>query len=163
MELRLRALRTDPSAYGSSYEEAKKFKEDEWKRRMKSTLFALTADEPIGMIVCYFNEGLKTRHIASIYGFYVSPERRGEGVGTKLFDRALALIQRNRRIIKITLAVNPEQRVALRIYRKAGFVVSGRTEKELKVGRKFYGMVFMEKLLTPQASRLSARRAQALL
>jgi ribosomal protein S18 acetylase RimI-like enzyme len=146
-KLRLRALKSDPSAYGSSYEEEVTLKEDEWKRRIKSTLFAMSGDEPIGMIVCWFNEGLKTRHTAEIYGFYVSPEHRGKGTGTKLFERAIALIRRNRGIIKVSLAVNPEQRIALRIYRKEGFVVTGRTEKELKVGRRFYGMMFLEKML----------------
>jgi hypothetical protein len=38
-------------------------------------------------------------------------------------------------------------RVAVRIYRKAGFVFTGPTEKELRVGRRFYGMLFMEKML----------------
>jgi len=146
-DLRLKALKTDPSAYGGSYEEEVKLKEDEWRRRIKSAIFALSDDEPIGMIVLYFDLRPKTRHIADIYGFYVRPEHRGEGIGTRLFERAMALARRNRRIIKVSLAVNPEQRTALRIYRKAGFVVTGRTERELKVGGKFYGMVFMEKIL----------------
>ena len=146
-DLRLKALKTDPAAYGGSYEEEVELKEEEWRRRIKSAIFALSDDEPIGMIVLYFDLRPKTRHIADIYGFYVRPEHRGEGIGTRLFERAMALARRNRRIIKVSLAVNPEQRTALRIYRKAGFVVTGRTERELKVGGKFYGMVFMEKIL----------------
>ena len=146
-DLRLKALKTDPAAYGSSYEEEVKVKEEEWRRRIRSTVFALSGDEPIGMIVAYFDQRPKTRHIVEIYGFYVSPEHRGEGVGTKLLERALALAGRNRRIVKVSLAVNPEQRAAVKIYRKAGFVVTGRAERELKVGGKFYSMIFMEKAL----------------
>ena len=146
-ELRLEALKRDPSAYGSSFEEEEKLKEDEWKRRTKSVLFALSDDRPVGMIVYVFNKELKARHAAEIYGFYVNADHRGEGVGTRLLERALSLIRRNKKIIKVSLAVNPEQRAAVRMYRKAGFVVSGRTEKELKVGRRFYAMLFMEKWL----------------
>lgn len=146
-DLRLEALKSEPSAYGSSFEEAEGLTEDDWKRRIQSTLFALSGDELIGMIVYVFDKGLKTRHIAEIFGFYVNADHRGEGVGTKLLRRALSLIQRNKRIVKVKLAVNPEQRVAVRMYKKAGFVVTGRTEKELKVGRRFYGMLFMEKIL----------------
>lgn len=43
--------------------------------------------------------------------------------------------------------MNPGQRVAVKMYKKAGFVVTGKVEKELKVSRRFYGMLFMEKIL----------------
>ena len=65
-----------------------------------------------------------------------------------LLERALAVARKNRSIIKVSLAVNPEQRAAVKIYRKAGFVVTGSAERELKVGQRFYGMLFMEKVLT---------------
>jgi ribosomal protein S18 acetylase RimI-like enzyme len=146
-DLRLEALKREPSAYGSSIEETKKLAEKEWRKRIKSVLFALSDDRPVGMIVYVFNQGLKSRHIAEIYGFYVSADYRGQGIGTGLLERALSLIQENKRVIKVELAVNPEQRAAVKIYRKAGFAVSGRTEKELKVGRRFYAMLFMEKWL----------------
>ena len=98
------------------------------------------------MIVYVFDRGLKTRHIAEIYGFYVSANHRGEGIGTRLLEHALLMIRKNDRVIKVKLAVNPEQRVAVKMYKKAGFVATGRVKKELKVGRKFYGMLFMEKM-----------------
>ena len=145
-DLRLEALKSDPSAYGSSFEETKKLREAEWRRRIRSVLFALSDDRPIGMIVYVFDEGLKTKHIAEIYGFYVSANHRGEGIGSRLLERALLLIRKNRRIIKVKIAVNPEQRVAVKMYKKAGFVVTGRVKKELKVDGRFYGMLFMEKM-----------------
>ncbi len=110
-------------------------------------MFALSDDRPIGMIVYVFDKGLKTRHIAEIYGFYVRADYRGKGVGTRLLEHALLLICKNRGIVKVKLAVNPEQRVAVKMYKKAGFVVTGRVKKELKVGRRFYGMLFLEKML----------------
>ena len=79
------------------------------------------------MITCYFNNRIKTKHIAEIYGFYVEPDRRGEGIGARLFERALAASRRKKGIIKVSLAVNPERRVAIRIYRKAG--LSSREEQ----------------------------------
>jgi ribosomal protein S18 acetylase RimI-like enzyme len=146
-DLRLEALKSDPTAYGSSFEEEETLAEGEWRRRIQSVLFALSDDRPIGIIVCVFDKGLKTKHIAEIYGFYVSADHRGEGVGTRLLEHALSLIRRNKRILKVKLAVNPEQRVAVKMYKKAGFVVTGRVEKELKVGKRFYGMLFMEMML----------------
>jgi ribosomal protein S18 acetylase RimI-like enzyme len=146
-DLRLEALKSDPSAYGSSFEEEETLAEDEWRRRVRSVLFALSDGRLIGMIACVFDEGLKIRHIAEIYGFYVSANHRGEGVGTRLLERAVSLIRKKRGLVKVKLAVNPEQHVAVKMYKKAGFVVTGRVKKELKVGRRFYGMLFMERML----------------
>lgn len=146
-DLRLEALKSDPSAFGSSFKEEEKLTESEWRRRIQNVLFALSDDRPVGMIVYTFDKGLKTRHIAEIYGFYVSANHRGEGVGTRLLAHALSLIRKNGGIVKVRLCVNPEQRVAVKLYKKAGFVVTGRMEKELKVGRRFYGMLFMERML----------------
>lgn len=143
----MEALKSDPTAYGSSFEEEEALAEGEWRRRTQSVLFALSDDRPIGMIVYVFDKGLKTKHIAEVYGFYVTANHRGEGIGTRLLEHALSLIRRNKGIIKVKLAVNPEQRVAVRMYKRAGFVVTGRVEKELKVGKRFYGMLFMEMML----------------
>ena len=110
-------------------------------------MFALSDDRLIGMIVYAFDKELKTKHIAEIYGFYVSADHRGKGVGTRLLEYTLSTIRRNRRTVMVRLYVNPEQRVAVKLYKKAGFVVTGRMEKELRIGRRFYGMLSTEKML----------------
>ena len=107
----------------------------------------MSDDALIGMIVCLFNDRPKTRHIAEIVGVYVSANHRGEGVGTRMLESALSLIRSDKRSVKVKLAVNPEQRAAVKLYKKAGFVVTGRTKKELKVGRRFFDLLFMEKHL----------------
>jgi ribosomal protein S18 acetylase RimI-like enzyme len=146
-DLRLEALKSDPSAFGSAFEEEVALTEDEWKRRIRNTLFAMSDDAPIGMIVCLFNDRPKTRHIAEIVCVYVSASHRGQGVGTRMLRGALVRIRSKKRIVKVKLAVNHEQRAAVRLYEKASFVATGRTKKELKVGRRFYEMLFMEKHL----------------
>jgi ribosomal protein S18 acetylase RimI-like enzyme len=145
--LRLEALRSDPAAFGSSFEEESVLTEDEWKRRMSNALFAVSGGTPIGMIVCLFNDRPKIRHIAEIVGVYVSANYRGEGVATEMLKHSLSLIRSHGGIVKVKLAVNPEQRAAVRLYKKAGFLVTGRTKKELMVGRRYVDMLFMEKHL----------------
>ena len=86
--LRLESLKKDSAAFGSSYEEEKKLSEAEWKKRMKNTLFAMSNDEPIGMIVYVFNNKKKVRHIANIFGFYVKEKCRNNGIGKKLLETA---------------------------------------------------------------------------
>ena len=144
--LRLEALKLEPLAFGSTPEEEERLGEREWRKRIRDAWFAMYDEAPVGMIVCSFNHETKFRHIAEIYSFYVSAAHRGKGVGTALLDHALKLIQKNKRIVKVRLYVNGEQRSAVRMYEKVGFAVTGRLDKEMKVGRKFYTMLMMEKM-----------------
>lgn len=146
-ELRLEALQNDPLAFGSSYEEEKNLIEDEWKRRIKNTLFALANDKLVGMIVYIIDNKIKTKHIATIFGVYVKKEYRGQGIGKKLIESALVIIQKNVTVSKIKLTVNPEQKAAVKLYETFGFETVGRLKKELKVDDKFYDEFVMERLL----------------
>ena len=144
--LRLEALRSDPLAFGSSPEDEESLTEEEWRRRIGNTLFALRDGRPVGMIAVVFSDRPKTRHVANIFAVYVSAGHRGEGIGTRLLDEALSLARSRRGVVKVNLAVNPEQRGAVRLYENAGFVVAGRMRKELRVGRRYFDEIVMEKL-----------------
>jgi ribosomal protein S18 acetylase RimI-like enzyme len=146
-ELRLEALKSDPSAFGSSYEEDCQLSEEEWKRRMKNSLFAVSNDTLVGMIACVFEPKMKTRHITSIFGVFVKREYRGQGVGKKLLESALSAIERNGNIKKIKLTVNPEQEAAVNLYKKYGFKPIGVMKGEIFFDSKFYDELIMEKLL----------------
>jgi predicted GNAT family acetyltransferase len=63
-------------------------------------LFALSEDKAIGMIVYVFNDRIKTKHIANIFGVYVKIDYRGKGIGRKLLDQVLLQIQKNKEIVK---------------------------------------------------------------
>lgn len=146
-QLRLEALKNDPAAFGSSYEEEKKLSESDWKRRIKNTLFAMDDNKPVGMITYVFNDKIKTRHIANIFGVYVKKEYRKQGIGKKLIERALSNIKKNKEIIKINLCVNPKQKTALNLYKKYRFKVIGRLKKDLFIDGKFYDELLMEKFI----------------
>ena len=111
--LRLEALKNDPVAFGSSYEEEIKISKVIWKKRIKNTLFALLDGKPVGMIVYVFQNKLKTKHIANIFGVYVKKEYRGKGIGKKLVESAISSIKKNKVIVKIDLTVNPKQKKLL--------------------------------------------------
>jgi ribosomal protein S18 acetylase RimI-like enzyme len=145
--LRLEALKQSQLAFGSTLQEEETFKEKEWRKRIKGVQFALSEGTPVGMIECAFNESVKFRHTAEIYSFYVKPSHRGKGTGTALLEHALTLIQRKDGIIKVRLYVNSKQRTAISMYKKAGFTVAGRSDREMKVGQRFYTMLAMEKTL----------------
>lgn len=99
-------------------------------------------------MVVYFENRLKTKHIANIFGVYVDNEYRGEGVGVRLLERALREISKNKAIVKIKLQVNPMQRSAVRLYEKSGFRPIGIMKKELYINGKYFDELCMEKLLS---------------
>ena len=146
-DLRLEALKKEPAAFGSSYEEAKIASEDEWRDRIKNALFAIDQDKPVGMIVCVRETAIKNKHVANIYGVYVDEEYRGRGVGKKLMDAVLTQIQKQHNVIKIKVTVNPVQKAAVNLYQDYGFNIIGQLKKELFVEGKFYDELIMEKLL----------------
>jgi ribosomal protein S18 acetylase RimI-like enzyme len=145
--IRLEALKYEPLAFSSSFEEEQTMADDEWKKRIGNVLFALSHDKPLGMIGYIINNRLKTQHIAHIFGVYVQKEYRCQGIGRTLIERAIDNIRKNTYVSKISLTVNPLQKAAVKLYKKYGFKLAGILKKEMKVDDKFYNVLVMEKLL----------------
>jgi predicted GNAT family acetyltransferase len=79
-DLRLEALKKEPIAFGSSYDEEKNISEEEWRERIGNVLFALSKDKLVGIIVFVQGDKIKAKHIYNIYGVYVTEGYRGQGV-----------------------------------------------------------------------------------
>ncbi|HME51088.1 MAG TPA: GNAT family N-acetyltransferase [Candidatus Lokiarchaeia archaeon] len=146
-ELRLAALKSEPIAFGSAFEEEERMSEGDWKQRLKNVLFAVIDDKLIGMIVLVFNSRIKTKHIANIFGVYVENEYRGQGIGKKLMEAVLDAIEENGNIVKINLSVNIQQKAAISLYKECGFETVGILKKELIIDEIFYDELIMEKFL----------------
>ncbi len=145
-DLRLEALKNEPIAFGSSYEDEKDYTEDTWKAMLKNVIFALIDDKPVGMIVLVISLKPKVKHIANIFGIYVKKRYRQKGLGKLLLDAAIS-ISKEKKLEKIKLGVNPEQEAAVSLYKKYGFVEVGRPRNELKIDGKLYDEILMEKYL----------------
>jgi ribosomal protein S18 acetylase RimI-like enzyme len=146
-KLRLEALKNEPTAFGSSFEEEVDAPKEEWQRKIGNTIFALHNGQPVGMMVYVFSNRLKMKHIADIHAVYVNPDFRNRGIGNMMFSKTLSLIKENAQIRKIKLTVNPEQNQAVSLYKKHGFEMTGISKKELFFDRKFYDEMLMEMML----------------
>jgi RimJ/RimL family protein N-acetyltransferase len=145
--LRLEALRSDPLAFASSFEEEQLIPELEWRRRISSVLFALQDDKPVGMVGIFRSRYIKTKHVCEIYGMYVRQAYRGQGIGKQLLEAVLKEIPNLQGITKIKIGVNPTQKAAEHLYRKYGFKTAGRYQKEMSIDGKFYDEIYLEKFL----------------
>jgi RimJ/RimL family protein N-acetyltransferase len=145
--IRLEALESESQAFSSSFEEEAGFSEQTWKARLRNVLFALAGGRPVGTVVIMFSDRLKTRHVANIFGVYVSHKYRNRGIGSRLLESAIAFAEGHKEIRKIKLTVNPEQEFAVQLYLSHGFRIVGRFSQEVQVNGKFSDEVLMEKAL----------------
>jgi ribosomal protein S18 acetylase RimI-like enzyme len=50
-------------------------------------------------------------------------------------------------VVKVRLSVNPEQKIAISLYRAQGFKIVGLLKQELLINGRFHDEVIMEKFL----------------
>ena len=143
-EIRLEALKNDPIAFGSSFEEEINRPESHWRNRTIGAVYAFYDDKIVGLMSYKDEDRLKTKHKSGIYSVYVRPEFRGKGVGKKLLGETLRIIKENKEIIKVNLTVNPLQRSAVKLYESFGFKAVGTLHKELLINGELYDEVLME-------------------
>lgn len=150
-QIRLTALRTDPDAYGSTYEREARFALETFAERIKpgAARFTLGAvgdgggGTLAGIASFVREESLKTSHKGNVYGVYVAPEMRGAGVGRALM---LDLIGRARALDgleQLNLAVMSDNLAAKRLYASVGFEPYGVERRALKYGGRYFDEDFM--------------------
>jgi ribosomal protein S18 acetylase RimI-like enzyme len=94
-------------------------------------------NKPIGQVAYELKN-----EVAEITGFVLSPDYRGRGLGTVLFEKAMEDLKNTKQIILMT---HPENSAALRIYLSAGFIIkawkdnyyrNGQPRLRLELGKK---------------------------
>ena len=146
-DLRLEALKSDPIAFSSSYEEEQLLPESVWRESIKNVIFVISDNQPVGMAGNFRSNRIKTNHVCEIYGMYIRKEYRSQGIGKKLLEAVLEEIQNLKGVTKIKIGVNPTQKAAEHLYRKYGFKVAGHFKKDMCVNDIFYDEIFLEKFL----------------
>jgi len=130
--LRLRALRTDPDAFGSSYEREVAFDDDTWRERLLGFAgrpgvilvdeAATDGDEHTPRVQGMTGIGQQEDPgDAAVWGMWVAPEARGSGSGNRLLDAALTWAA-DQGMGTMSLAVRRANGPAIALYRRFGFV-----------------------------------------
>lgn len=125
-DLRLRALKEEPQAYASSYQDNVKHSGQFWKQRLEDAVkeqtrwlvFAKLEGKLVGMVGASIEKEIDNVHIIAVY---VVPEERGKGISKLLMNSILSKVKDNKLIKKITVEVNSEQLPALNLYKNSGF------------------------------------------
>jgi len=138
--LRLRALREEPEAFGSSYEDSKDRPVEQIAGQFKEiadaggcTLGAFAAGQLVGMVILARHTGTKIRHVGDIFAMYVAPEVRGQHVGRLLMEATIAHARSSAGLEQLHLAVVTTQTPARSLYRSLGFQSFGVMPHALKL------------------------------
>ena len=152
--LRLRALREEPEAFGSSYEESKDRPLADVAARLRTIAeagnFILGAfddggedggqpdERLLGIVAFERAPGKKNRHIGDIFQMYVASEARGKGYGRALMEALIARARALDGLEQLILAVVTSNTAAIALYRALGFEVYGVQRKALKLSDDHY-------------------------
>jgi GNAT superfamily N-acetyltransferase len=125
--IRLEALRAEPGAYASTFEEWESLPDDEWRRRLTENpvFVALQGDDPVGIMGLMRQRASKMAHRATLIMVFLRADQRGTGLASALLKK-VEDHARAQGIRQLELAVTAENLQAFRFYRRAGFAEIGR-------------------------------------
>lgn len=132
-EVRLRALKEAPDAFGSTWEREIQGTDDSWSARIaaatasgnEGAFFAVEREQVCGLIWVQIAE--KKPHMASLYQMWVDPAARGQGVGRSLLSEALIWAKKHG-AWQVRLGVTVADSPALKLYTSQGFRPVGKAE-----------------------------------
>lgn len=154
-EIRLEALKTNPTAFLNTFEDVKKYPEEKWRKQLEQSqkrdgaffLFAFDGKKVIGMNGVYWVKKPVIKHVAEVFGVFVNPNYRDKGIGKRLMEEVISEIKKNPQFTKIKLGVNAENIPALKLYESFGLKIVGKLEKELKFGERYYNELLLELII----------------
>lgn len=125
-KIRLEALQAEPQAYMTTYEQAKLYSDEDWKKYTTTAtiLIAKTDTALIGTIGAYYKTE-NNKLFAVVIGVYLNKDYRGKGMGRQLLDSVIEEIKREGVVKTVKLWVNTEQVSAVKLYERSGFKVIG--------------------------------------
>lgn len=149
--LRLRALRENPEAFGSTYEERSARPLAEFADQLRPdgdppqrfTLGAYVAGALAGSITFRRSPYVKEQHKGVITAMFVAPEQRGQGLGRALLEAAIARARSLPGVEQINLSVVTTNDAARALYTSLGFESYGLERHALKQDGRYYDEYLM--------------------
>ncbi len=132
-DVRLRALRESPDAFGSTFEIERARPDHIWASRVSEAscsgadapFFAVDEGQVCGLAWCKLDP--RDPGLANIFQMWVAPELRGRGAGRELLEAALAWA-RDKGVRRVRLGVTVGNSSAYFLYTGLGFVPVGGPE-----------------------------------
>ena len=138
VELRRQALQDAPGAFAASAEDdlvaTAEAVREQLRRAPESVLIGAFQERLVGMVGLYRDRHVKSAHKAHLWGMYVAPAVRGQGIGSLLLAAALDHARALPGVSWVHLSVSSAAPAAQRLYERAGFRVWGSEPDALRHG-----------------------------
>jgi RimJ/RimL family protein N-acetyltransferase len=152
--LRLGGLRESPTSFASSYEEECDLPVTAVAERIANNLIlgAFDAGELVGCIGLQRESHHKRAHKAFIWGMYVAPGHRSQGIGRRLLAETLQLAETMPGLRQVILAVHSANAAAVALYEEFGFKPFGVEPDALLIDGRLQDDLHMVRFLAPGVS-----------
>ena len=122
--IRLRALRDEPDAFGSTLAEVAARPAESWSEQLSTlpTFVAVREDQDAGLV--RFAPDDECTETGWLISMWVSPENRGQGIGSALIDAVIDLAACTG-IARLALDVGNDNMSAMSLYATKGFEATG--------------------------------------
>jgi GNAT superfamily N-acetyltransferase len=146
-------LQESPTAFSSDYQDESNLALEHYveRARFAADNFVVGAFDDQQLIGCaggYREKGAKRRHIANVWGMYVHPAYRGQGLGRELLNAVVAGLRDLDGLERILIGVTAGNTAAETLYASYGFVAYGTEPGAIKVDGIDHGEVLMQLTLS---------------
>jgi ribosomal protein S18 acetylase RimI-like enzyme len=159
VELRRRALESDPQSFTSSVEDDPGLSLD-----FAAKVMAVASPQEESCVLGAFSPGLvgilwiarereiKARHKVRLWGLYVAPEHRRGGLGQSLLSAAYDVASALGGVEQIHLRVSLSSQAAVRLFERFGFERFGVERRALKIAGRYVDESLMVLTLPDEAA-----------
>lgn len=141
-DIRLEALKANPEAFSSSYEEEKKYPLEIFENRLNTghfyTFGAFIENRLVGVVTLILETKNKTKHRANIVAMYVYPDNRKSGIGKNLMAEAIRKAKDIKDVEQVYLTVTSSNGPAKSLYKSLGFKTYGIDKNGMKIEDTYY-------------------------
>jgi ribosomal protein S18 acetylase RimI-like enzyme len=146
--LRLQALRQDPIAFASSYEDERDTPLATVAERLVPTgdraiVGGFDGERLVGLAAWHREEMRKLQHKGFVWGVYVDKAHRGRGLAKRLLEAVICLARQADGIVLLNLTAYADNHAAIALYESVGFVIYGREPAAICVDGMLHDDVHM--------------------
>ncbi len=152
----LEAYAQAPDAFTSSVAERTALPLAWWETRVADTpdakervWGAFTGGGLAGVAGLAFEQRERTAHKASLFGMYVQPHARGQGIAQKLVAQVLAHAAQSPGVTVVQLTVTESNTAAVQLYTRCGFVPFGAEPYAVRLGDQFLTKLHLWRRVNP--------------
>jgi ribosomal protein S18 acetylase RimI-like enzyme len=154
--LMLEAYAAHPDAFTSSAAERERLPLSWWESRLSAdpaahelVLGAFEGTELVAVVGLSFEQREKVRHKAKLFGMYVRPPYRGQGLGRQLVESALTHARQRPGVKLVQLTVTETNAPAVALYERCGFLRFGVEPLAVAVGSAYVTKLHLWRRLDP--------------